>query len=157
MAELLVLRHAKSSWDTPGQPDHDRPLNRRGRRDAPRIGELLAAESLLPDAVLCSTACRTVETWTLLSAAAGCPVAPAFTDRLYLASGADLLEEIHSFPPRIVTGSETSAWWAPMAVAVIFGLVVSTVLTLVIVPVMYSLMDSFAKGFTWYFRMGEED
>ncbi len=50
--------------------------------------------------------------------------------------------EIHSFPPRLVTGSETSAWWAPMAVAVIFGLSVATILTLVIVPVTYSLIES---------------
>ncbi len=98
MAELLILRHAKSSWDNPGLCDHDRPLNGRGRRDAPRIGELLAAESLLPDAVLCSTACRTVQTWQLLSAAAGCDVEPRYEAAIYLASGGDLLEQLHTFP-----------------------------------------------------------
>ena len=56
--------------------------------------------------------------------------------------------EVHSWPPKIVMGSETSAWWAPMAVAVIFGLAVSTVLTLVVVPVMYSLVDSGARRIT---------
>ncbi|MCP5487023.1 MAG: efflux RND transporter permease subunit [Verrucomicrobia bacterium] len=49
--------------------------------------------------------------------------------------------EIHEWPPRFIAGAETSAWWAPMAVAVIFGLSVSTVLTLVLVPVMYTLFD----------------
>jgi multidrug efflux pump subunit AcrB len=53
--------------------------------------------------------------------------------------------EIHRFPPRIAVGTETSAWWAPMAVAVIFGLALATVLTLVLIPVMYSLSDSFVR------------
>ena len=98
MAELLILRHAKSSWASPGLKDHDRPLNDRGRRDAPRIGELLAAEDLLPDAVLCSTACRTVQTWELLSAAAGCRVRPRFLEEIYLADTGDLLEHLHKMP-----------------------------------------------------------
>lgn len=50
--------------------------------------------------------------------------------------------EVHAWPPRFVAGAETSAWWSPMAVAVIFGLSVATVLTLVQVPVMYSLAES---------------
>lgn len=52
--------------------------------------------------------------------------------------------EIHEWPPRIVAGAESSAWWAPMAVAVIFGLGVATFLTLILVPVMYSLADQAA-------------
>ncbi|TFG81824.1 MAG: efflux RND transporter permease subunit [Chromatiales bacterium] len=47
--------------------------------------------------------------------------------------------EIHTWPPRIVAGAESSSWWAPMAVAVIFGLSVATVLTLVLIPVMYTI------------------
>ncbi len=50
--------------------------------------------------------------------------------------------EIHSFPPKLVAGTETSDWWAPMAVAVIFGLTVATILTLIVVPVTYSLIES---------------
>lgn len=49
--------------------------------------------------------------------------------------------EIHAWPPRFIAGSESSAWWAPMAVAVIFGLALATVLTLVLVPLMYSLIE----------------
>jgi phosphohistidine phosphatase len=98
MIELLILRHAKSSWTAPGLDDHDRPLNDRGRRDAPRIGELLAAEGLLPDGVLCSTACRTRETWELVSAAAGCDVRPLYRDELYLAPAGDLLDQLHTMP-----------------------------------------------------------
>ncbi len=50
--------------------------------------------------------------------------------------------EFHEWPPRIIAGAESSQWWAPMAVAVIFGLGVATMLTLVLVPLMYSLVDS---------------
>jgi CzcA family heavy metal efflux pump len=50
--------------------------------------------------------------------------------------------EIHEWPPLITAGAESSAWWAPMAVAVIFGLGVATMLTLVVVPVLYSLCSS---------------
>lgn len=52
--------------------------------------------------------------------------------------------EIHQWPPTIIAGAESSAWWAPMAVAVIFGLSMATVLTLVLVPAMYSLVDDVA-------------
>jgi multidrug efflux pump len=54
--------------------------------------------------------------------------------------------DIHKWPPSFITGAESSAWWAPMAVAVIFGLALATVLTLVFVPVMYSLVDSAAQA-----------
>jgi phosphohistidine phosphatase len=104
MAELLILRHAKSSWAAPGLDDHDRPLNDRGRRDAPRVGELLAAEGLLPDAVLCSTACRTRETWDLVSAAAGCDVQPGYREELYLAPPGDLLDQLGTLPPSCSRG-----------------------------------------------------
>jgi phosphohistidine phosphatase len=60
---LILIRHAKSDWEHPALDDHDRPLNARGQRSAPRIGAWLAAQGLAPDAVLCSTARRTRETW----------------------------------------------------------------------------------------------
>ncbi|NIP85513.1 MAG: histidine phosphatase family protein [Planctomycetales bacterium] len=58
MKTLLLLRHAKSSWDDDQLSDHDRPLNKRGRRDAPRMGRLLADQDLVPDLILTSTAKR---------------------------------------------------------------------------------------------------
>jgi len=58
MKILLILRHAKSSWKDDALPDHDRPLNKRGKADAPRMGALLRREELLPDLVLSSTARR---------------------------------------------------------------------------------------------------
>jgi len=55
---LLILRHAKSSWKHPELNDHERPLNKRGKNDAPRMGKLLQKEKLIPDAILSSTAMR---------------------------------------------------------------------------------------------------
>lgn len=52
--------------------------------------------------------------------------------------------EIHEWPPRFVAGAESSTWWAPMAVAISYGLTLATVLTLAVVPAMYCLFDSLA-------------
>jgi phosphohistidine phosphatase len=67
MKTLLVLRHAKSSWDHPQLADHDRPLNRRGKADAPRMGEHLKREGFVPDLMITSTARRAVQTATLVA------------------------------------------------------------------------------------------
>jgi phosphohistidine phosphatase len=56
------MRHAKSSWKDDTLDDHARPLNKRGRRDAPAMGALLRAQGLTPDAILSSTAVRARET-----------------------------------------------------------------------------------------------
>lgn len=86
MLRLLLLRHAKSSWDGEGLDDHERPLAKRGTKDAPVIGRLLAARRLRPDVVLCSSAVRTRATLTLLlSELPGPPPAIAYDDALYLA------------------------------------------------------------------------
>ena len=60
--ELLILRHAKSAWDTPAPADFDRPLALRGQRAAKRMGRYIAEAGLLPDAIVCSTATRAVQT-----------------------------------------------------------------------------------------------
>ncbi len=62
MKTLLILRHAKSSWKDTGLADHDRPLTKRGKRDAPRVGRLLRDENLTPDLILSSTARRALDT-----------------------------------------------------------------------------------------------
>ena len=58
MKTLLVLRHAKSSWKEEAKDDHDRPLNKRGKADAPLMGELLRTQDIVPDQIICSTARR---------------------------------------------------------------------------------------------------
>jgi len=64
---LILVRHAKSSWDDPSQDDHDRPLNARGQASAPKIGKWLAEKGHFPAEVVSSTALRTVETWQLMA------------------------------------------------------------------------------------------
>ncbi len=64
MKRLILTRHAKSSWDDPTTPDHDRPLNDRGRAAASDLGQWLASRGYIPSQVLCSDAVRTRETWT---------------------------------------------------------------------------------------------
>jgi phosphohistidine phosphatase len=71
MKTLLVLRHAKSDWSDARLADHDRPLNKRGARDAPRMGRLVRDERLIPDLILTSTAMRTRQTVEALVVATG--------------------------------------------------------------------------------------
>ena len=59
---LTLLRHAKSSWSDPGLADHDRPLSKRGERDAPAMGARLASRGARPSAILSSTARRALAT-----------------------------------------------------------------------------------------------
>ncbi len=58
MKTLLVMRHAKSSWHNANLDDHDRPLNHRGKQDAPRMGHWLREQQLVPERIVTSTAKR---------------------------------------------------------------------------------------------------
>lgn len=90
MRQLLLLRHAKSSWDDPKLPDHARPLNPRGRRAAESVREILAELDLHPDLVLVSSARRTLQTIEALEPWNPAPAVMPL-DALYLASAPDLL------------------------------------------------------------------
>lgn len=67
MKTLLILRHAKSSWNDARLNDHERPLNTRGKQDAPRIGRLLRHEDLAPQMIISSSAKRAVATAQLVA------------------------------------------------------------------------------------------
>jgi phosphohistidine phosphatase len=95
---LLVLRHAKSSWSEPARDDHERPLNPRGRRDAPRMGELVREYGLIPDLVISSDAVRARETAEAMAEAAGYPGEILLDPSLYLASPADILARLRAVP-----------------------------------------------------------
>lgn len=58
---LYLIRHAKSSWDDPSLRDHDRPLNKRGMRDAPLMAKILKKKGIKPDLIYSSTAVRALE------------------------------------------------------------------------------------------------
>jgi len=62
MRSLYLVRHAKSSWDSPELSDHQRPLNKRGKKDAPKMGKLLRERNELPDLMISSTAKRAFST-----------------------------------------------------------------------------------------------
>ena len=66
---LILTRHAKSDWDDPTLPDHDRPLNGRGRRSARALGDWLASRGYDPEEVLCSSALRAHQTWDCVAQA----------------------------------------------------------------------------------------
>ncbi len=85
MKTLLILRHAKSSWKQPGLADHDRPLNRRGNRDAPRVGRLLRRQALTPDLIVSSTAERARVTAAQVAEGAGYGGPVELDRQLYLA------------------------------------------------------------------------
>jgi phosphohistidine phosphatase len=58
---LYLIRHAKSSWDDPSLRDHDRPLNKRGKHDAPLMAKVLKRNEINPDLIISSTAARALE------------------------------------------------------------------------------------------------
>jgi phosphohistidine phosphatase len=74
MKTLTILRHAKSSWSQPDLPDHDRPLNKRGNRDAPVIGEYLTQAGVRPSLIISSSAVRAWKTARLVAKAISYPV-----------------------------------------------------------------------------------
>jgi phosphohistidine phosphatase len=80
---LVVLRHAKSSWKSDATHDHERPLNSRGRRDAPAVGAHLAGLGWQPELVLCSDARRTMQTWNGMEAVFDGSAAVSYNPRLY--------------------------------------------------------------------------
>lgn len=62
MKKIILIRHAKSSWDNPWLGDHDRPLAERGKKDAPKMAKKLRKRGIHPDLILSSTALRAAET-----------------------------------------------------------------------------------------------
>lgn len=98
MRTLLLLRHAKSSWGNDSLPDHDRPLNRRGREAATGMGRYLRDAGPVPDLALCSTAVRARETLDRLLESLGRPVEVRLDRALYLASDERLAERIAAAP-----------------------------------------------------------
>jgi phosphohistidine phosphatase len=97
--KLVLLRHAKSAW--PDVPDHDRPLARRGQRDAPVMGRWLRTNGYVPDQVLCSTARRARETWQLARDGLGADPPVSFERRVYQASAEQLLDLARGVPSAV--------------------------------------------------------
>jgi len=103
MKNLLLLRHAKSSWKDSDIEDHERPLNKRGKKDAPKMGRLLREEKLLPDLIISSTAKRCRKTTEHVIHASGYRGETRFFNDLYEATGDELL----SFLTRLSSEART--------------------------------------------------
>jgi phosphohistidine phosphatase len=94
---LTLVRHAKSSWKTDGQTDHDRVLSTRGERDAPIMANRLFERQCIPDLILCSSAARTIQTAQVFLNAFAMDIDTLRVDRrLYLCSPETLLEQLAS-------------------------------------------------------------
>ncbi len=97
MRQLLLLRHAKSSWDDPQLPDHARPLNGRGRRAAAAMAGAMRDLGLAPEVVLVSSARRALQTLEALGPLPDSPIVMPL-DALYLAPWETLLEALRGVP-----------------------------------------------------------
>ena len=100
MRELIVLRHAKSSWDDIDIRDHDRQLASRGIEAAKRMGALILKRGWVPDRIICSTAARTKQTLELARAdwPTEPPIDTTMLATLYLASPLRLFEIVREQP-----------------------------------------------------------
>lgn len=95
MKQLLILRHAKSSWADDSLADFDRPLNKRGKRDAPRMGRLLAQEDLTPDLIITSSAKRAQLTAEAVADSSGYDGDIMATRAFYLAAPDEYIEVLN--------------------------------------------------------------
>jgi phosphohistidine phosphatase len=100
MRQLLLLRHAKSSWDDAAMPDRDRPLNARGRQAASTMRAAIQDLGLLPDMILVSPALRTMQTLQALEPWDETPLIEP-TEGLYLADPTQILAALHGVPETV--------------------------------------------------------
>jgi phosphohistidine phosphatase len=98
MKTLLLMRHAKSSWKEPELADHERPLNKRGKLNAPRMGRLLREQELTPDLIVSSTARRARQTADAVADLSGYQGELRLEDELYAAPAETCLEVLQALP-----------------------------------------------------------
>jgi len=94
MKKLLLMRHARSSWDDSNIPDHERPLKKKGKKDAERMGKMLKSKELQPDLILSSTALRAKQTAEIVAESCKCKKEIIYLDSLYMAEPSDILNSI---------------------------------------------------------------
>jgi phosphohistidine phosphatase len=101
MKTILLMRHAKSSWKDSDLKDHDRPLNKRGQKDAPRMGMILCDRELIPQRILCSTALRARQTAEAIIKVTGFQGDAIYLDRLYMAEVEEYIAVLRELPDNI--------------------------------------------------------
>jgi phosphohistidine phosphatase len=92
MKTLLLMRHGKSSWKDATLSDHERPLKKRGRKDAKRIAQIIEEQDLFPHLILCSSATRAVETLDVIVDELGYENEIIYSDELYMGEPQDFIE-----------------------------------------------------------------
>jgi phosphohistidine phosphatase len=96
MKTLLICRHAKSSWDNMYHADHERPLNGRGKEDAPKMGRHLKTEDVVPDLIISSTAKRAMATAEAIALASDFDGELVYTRSFYHADPETVYEMLRS-------------------------------------------------------------
>ena len=110
--QLIIMRHAKSSWKT-GEQDHQRPLNVRGSKDAPRVAGFLVSRGWVPELVLSSDSMRTRQTWHYMAPVFGRDIAVQYCPELYLAGLVQMtaaIEEIGSDVSTVMVLVHNPGW-----------------------------------------------
>ncbi len=108
MKILLILRHAKSSWKDTSISDHARPLNKRGKKTAPRMGQVLYENDFVPDVILSSTAVRARDTADMVAEASGFEGEVIYLEDFYHAWPSDYLDVLRGLSNEINTAM--SCW-----------------------------------------------
>ena len=102
MKILFLIRDAKSSWDDAALRDKDRPLDDRGKRDAPKMGKRLAKREVKPDLILSSPAVRALTTAEIIAKKVDYKLKDIVVDdRLYAGEAEDLLDLIHKLSDKL--------------------------------------------------------
>lgn len=94
MKNLLLMRHAKSSWKDDSLEDHERPLKKRGRKDAKRIAKVIHKNDLVPDVILSSSAVRSRETVDIIVKTLDYENPVEFSDKLYMGEPQDFIDAL---------------------------------------------------------------
>lgn len=104
MKTLYLIRHAKSSWETANLTDFDRPLNERGKKNAPEMGKFLKKENHYPDLILSSPAKRALKTARIIAEEIGYPKNKIEEEiKIYEASVSDLLKITNQLDEKLNT------------------------------------------------------
>jgi phosphohistidine phosphatase len=104
MKQLVIIRHAKSDWGEAGLRDFDRPLNKQGEMDAPRVAQMLADRKVYPDLMVTSPACRALSTAKAMATFFTYPEERLEKNpALYLGSFSDLAEAVDFTPASVET------------------------------------------------------
>jgi len=146
MKTLYLVRHAKSSWKYPDLSDHDRPLNKRGKRDAPEMGKRLLKQHAVPNTMISSTANRAYTTARMIAKEVDFPIDEIIPNSdLFHADPSEILDTVHrisdAHQSAMIFGHNPGFTWAANQLA---NLQIDNIPTCGIVVISFSI-DSWAE------------